>query len=181
MEQMDSAERDEGAEWDDSAASACAACVGDDGSDPGAPEGESSRCRLIDSAWRLGGPLRRLGLSKVHGISSAEQALHGGPASSHCEESVISHSHQLRCPYLHFPYATRVARFAQAINFVRCLLLRLPIGMLRRSALILNRARLLLRMMRRKWLLVLKLLDPRLYLARSVRIESQVTFNLWIS
>ena len=38
---------------------------------------------LISSACLLGGPRLRLGLLKVHGISRAAQALHGGPASSH--------------------------------------------------------------------------------------------------
>jgi hypothetical protein len=38
---------------------------------------------LIASACRFGGPRRRLGLSNVHGISSAAQARHGGPLSSH--------------------------------------------------------------------------------------------------
>ena len=47
-------------------------------------EGESSLRFLIASACRLGGPRRLLGRSKVHGMSSAAQALHGGPASSHC-------------------------------------------------------------------------------------------------
>jgi hypothetical protein len=32
----------------------------------------------------LGGPRRRLGLSKVQGISKAAQARHGIPDSSHC-------------------------------------------------------------------------------------------------
>lgn len=73
--------------WEESAANACAACVGDDGDDvaesPGDAATSSIRRRLIASACRFGGPRRRLGLSNVHGISSAAQARHGGPLSSH--------------------------------------------------------------------------------------------------
>jgi hypothetical protein len=49
-----------------------------------AADGDSSLRFLIASACRFGGPLRRLGRSKVHGISRARQARHGGPDSSHC-------------------------------------------------------------------------------------------------
>jgi len=49
----------------------------------GEPETSSRRRRLIASACRLGGPRRRLGLSNVHGMSSAAHARHGGPLSSH--------------------------------------------------------------------------------------------------
>jgi hypothetical protein len=42
-----------------------------------------SRRFLMSSACLLGGPRRRLGRSKVHGISSEMQARHGGPVSSH--------------------------------------------------------------------------------------------------
>lgn len=48
-----------------------------------APPGDSRRRFLIASACRFGGPLLRLGLSKVHGISRAAHALQGGPDSSH--------------------------------------------------------------------------------------------------
>jgi hypothetical protein len=47
------------------------------------PPGDSNLRFLIASACRLGGPLRRLGLSKVHGMSNAAHARHGGPDSSH--------------------------------------------------------------------------------------------------
>lgn len=88
MGQIDSALSDWFEVWEESAARACAACVGEEGDD--APDNEpaaasSRRLRLMASAWRLGGPLLRLGLSNVHGMSSAAHALHGGPDSSHCD------------------------------------------------------------------------------------------------
>lgn len=47
------------------------------------PDGDSSLRRLMASACRFGGPRRRLGRSRVHGISRAAHARHGGPDSSH--------------------------------------------------------------------------------------------------
>lgn len=47
------------------------------------PDGDSSLRRLMASACRFGGPRLRLGLSRVHGISRAAHARHGGPDSSH--------------------------------------------------------------------------------------------------
>lgn len=55
-----------------------------------ASTGDSSFRFFIASACRFGGPRRRLGLSKVHGISRATQARHGGPDSSHCRKKQIS-------------------------------------------------------------------------------------------
>jgi hypothetical protein len=79
-------------------ARAWAALVGDWGeddddtnSDDGWPELGSVWFRrrfLMSSACLLGGPRRRLGRSKVHGISREMQARHGGPVSSHCCPSV---------------------------------------------------------------------------------------------
>ena len=87
--QMDSAERCWFEVWEESVASAWAAWVGEDGAEVeerrGDPAPSSSRRRLIASACRLGGPRRRLGLSKVHGMSSPAHARHGGPLSSHCQ------------------------------------------------------------------------------------------------
>lgn len=86
--QIDSAER--GAEeCPESAAKAWAALVGEAGVDMPEPGVlafccSSRRLRLIASACRFGGPRRLLGRSNVHGMSSAAQALHGGPVSSHC-------------------------------------------------------------------------------------------------
>lgn len=87
--QMDSAESCWPEVCDESAARACAACVGDDGADVADMLGEpvppsSRRRRLIASACLLGGPRLRLGLSKVHGMSRAVHARHGGPDLSHC-------------------------------------------------------------------------------------------------
>ena len=74
---------------DCSCASAWAALVGDCGVDDS--ESRSPILRfLIASACLLGGPRRRLGRSKVHGISSARQALHGGPDSSHYRRQCLS-------------------------------------------------------------------------------------------
>lgn len=101
--QIDSA--DSGAEeWPESAARACAACVGDAGEEvPDMPAGEaaalccsSSRLRLMASACRFGGPRLLLGRSKVHGISSAAHARHGGPVSSHFTFLILHESHALR-------------------------------------------------------------------------------------
>jgi hypothetical protein len=80
--QMDSAERTACEEKD---AKVAATLFGDVGTEkPAGADGDSSRRLLIASACRLGGPRLRLGLSKVHGMSRAEQAKHGGPDSSHC-------------------------------------------------------------------------------------------------
>ena len=57
---------------------------GEDGAENIVALGDSSRRFLIASACRFGGPLRRLGLSLVHGISNAAQARHGTADSSHC-------------------------------------------------------------------------------------------------
>lgn len=78
--QMDSAER---TACDEKDARVAATLLGDVGEKAAEPPGDSSRRFLIASACRFGGPLLRLGLSKVHGISRAAQALHGGPDSSH--------------------------------------------------------------------------------------------------
>lgn len=87
--QIDSAERCWLEVWAESVGRFCAACVGDDGDgvaeSAGDPATSSNRLRLIASACLLGGPRRRLGLSNVHGMSSAEHARHGGPLSSHCK------------------------------------------------------------------------------------------------
>jgi hypothetical protein len=79
---------------------------------------------LMSSAWRLGGPRRRLGRSKVHGISSEMQARHGGPVSSHWHVSRASGraGSRARRTYLDFADAARVAGLAQAVGL---LLLRL--------------------------------------------------------
>lgn len=55
------------------------------------PEADGDSCLrlLMASACRLGGPRLRLGLSKVHGISNAAQARHGGPDSSHCFSQLL--------------------------------------------------------------------------------------------
>ena len=128
MEHIDSAERAEGGGWEDSAASACAACVGEEGIDRGPPSADSIRCRLTASACRLGGPLLRLGLSKVQGMSRAAQARHGGPDSSHCTAGQpLLMNVDMQQTYLHFTYATRVAGLAQAIGLIGCVLLRLTI------------------------------------------------------
>ena len=85
---MDSALR---TELEEKATRVAATLFGDVGVENPATDGDacdSSNLRrfsrsLISSACLLGGPRRRLGLSKVQGISRAAQALHGGPASSH--------------------------------------------------------------------------------------------------
>lgn len=86
IEQMDSA--DGLCACDDSAASACAAWVGEAGDDSRSKKDGSAklsiRARLMASACRLGGPLRRTGRDHVQGILSAAQGRHGGPVSSHC-------------------------------------------------------------------------------------------------
>jgi len=70
---------------DEKEAKVAATLFGEEGEYRGMLEGESSSFRfLIASACRLGGPRRRLGLSNVHGISSAAQARQGIPDSSHC-------------------------------------------------------------------------------------------------
>jgi hypothetical protein len=79
---IDSAER---TAWEEKDASVSATLFGDIGVEKSpVSDGESILRLLIASACRLGGPLLRLGLSKVHGMSSAAQARHGGPDSSHC-------------------------------------------------------------------------------------------------
>lgn len=55
------------------------------GEDGDASVGGSSLRFFMASACRFGGPRRRLGRSKVHGISKATQARHGGPDSSHLQ------------------------------------------------------------------------------------------------
>jgi hypothetical protein len=82
--QIDSAERTACEEKD---ASVAATLLGDAGDEK---PGDSRRRRLMASACRFGGPRRRLGLSKVHGMSSAAQARHGGPDSSHYSEFPVS-------------------------------------------------------------------------------------------
>lgn len=77
---MDSADK---TAWEEKEARVAATLLGDTGEKPPDPPGDSSRRFLIASACRLGGPLRRLGLSNVQGISRAAQARHGGPDSSH--------------------------------------------------------------------------------------------------
>lgn len=74
------------------------------------------------SAWRLGGPRRRLGRSKVHGMSRAAQALHGGPASSHCAECQRASGRRAGELYLYFANATRVAGLPQTICLLSCVL-----------------------------------------------------------
>ena len=61
----------------------CAAWMGEVGNELPDLTGGSTLCFLMDSASLFGGPRLLLGLSKVHGMSRATQALHGGPASSH--------------------------------------------------------------------------------------------------
>jgi hypothetical protein len=67
-------------------ANVAATLLGDVGEEKPPPDGDSSLTlfALISSACLFGGPLRRLGLWKVQGMSRAAQALHGGPVSSHC-------------------------------------------------------------------------------------------------
>lgn len=66
-------------------ASACAAPVGEAGIEyePFDAWSDSNLRFFIASACRLGGPRRRLGRSKVHGMSKVAHARHGGPSSSH--------------------------------------------------------------------------------------------------
>lgn len=99
MGQIDSAESGVD-ECPDSAARAWAAWVGEAGVEvperPGEPAAlccSSRRRRLMASACRFGGPRRLLGRSNVHGMSSAAQALHGGPVSSHCSRQRCCSGH----------------------------------------------------------------------------------------
>jgi hypothetical protein len=78
--QMDSALR---TAWDEKEARVSATLLGDVGVENPPPGDSSNFLFLIASACLLGGPRRRLGLSKVQGISKAAQALQGGPDSSH--------------------------------------------------------------------------------------------------
>jgi hypothetical protein len=104
--------------WEDcSWASAWAALVGDCGDD--APDSTSPTRRfLIASACRLGGPRRRLGRLKVHGMSRPTQPLQGGPDSSHCGEGQRRYYTRgdRRQTRLYFAYAARIAGFAQAVR-----------------------------------------------------------------
>jgi hypothetical protein len=103
-------------------ARACAALVGDCGDDwPECGSVWFRRRFLMSSACLLGGPRRRLGRSKVHGISRDMHARHGGPVSSHCMRSVqralIAHEHDKT--HLDFADAARVASFAQPVRLLR--------------------------------------------------------------
>ncbi len=80
---IDSAERTAWEEKDARVAAILSGVVGDE-KPTGPAFGESTRRRLRASACLFGGPLLRLGLSKVHGISKAVHARQGGPDSSHC-------------------------------------------------------------------------------------------------
>jgi hypothetical protein len=85
--QIDSALR---TAWEEKLARVAATLSGDVGAGKITPLGDPNLRFLISSACRFGGPRRRLGRSRVHGISSAAQALQGGPDSSHCEEVVLA-------------------------------------------------------------------------------------------
>lgn len=99
--------------------------VGEAGVEGPEPPSVPSRRRffLMASAWRFGGPRRRLGRSKVHGISRAAQALHGGPDSSHWVSSLVTCGFagrervegRISSTHLDFPYTTRIARLPQSI------------------------------------------------------------------
>lgn len=117
--QIDSALR---TAWEEKLANVAATLFGDVGeSNPPLPPplsvGESNpNLRfLIASACRFGGPRRRLGRFRVHGISRAAQALQGGPDSSHyvTDRSALSLSrpHHHGMTYLYFSDTTRIACF----------------------------------------------------------------------
>ena len=99
-----------------------ATLFGDGGEEKPPALGDPSLRFLIASACRFGGPLLRLGLSNVHGISNAAQARQGGPDSSHCPEALSAFLETFYqssgIAYLYFSYAARVACFAQAISFL---------------------------------------------------------------
>lgn len=86
--------------------------------DPSSP----IRCLLIASACLLGGPRRRLGRLKVHGMSRAAHDLHGGPLSSHYRATQLALCERCWSGWptrLHLAHTAAVARFAQSCFCVR--------------------------------------------------------------
>lgn len=66
------------------------------------------------SACLLGGPRRRLGRLKVHGISRAVQDLHGGPLSSHYV--VVSYAVHVQSLELSLTLTFRTLQLSQALR-----------------------------------------------------------------